>query len=477
MIGRALYLFVAGAIGGLVAWMITEPFAPRFMSDVAWARFEQNFGLAAGLMIGFLVGAASGYNQGSRAHLMRGAAIGAVVGAIAGPLGVSLGSAVYNFIVGPTRGLMGVGWVLEWVGRATGWALFGMMIGMAEGALGASTRRAFLGALGGFIGGAIGGFVFQLSANLVGNATAAIEGGSEIGMIPRALGLVAVGGGIGLFIGIIEALGRQAWVRQLVGRNEGREWMIDAPQTVLGRAENAQVPLLGDPNVSPNHAVIVRQSGRYLLVDQGTPLGTGLNGIRLIGPMMLASGDMIQVGSHNLQFLLKGGAARRAAAERQAHAMGQPVAMAGGAPVGAGVGFAPLPGSSQPTVAFGGPAGSPPFTGAPTMAFPAGTPGQASGPVGAVGSVLVALGGPMAGQRIPVGTPLEIGREGSGLALGFDAMASRRHARIEPAPGGLSVTDLGSTNGTFINGQRVPTGLLRPGDTVRIGSTEFRYES
>lgn len=465
MLGRALYLFVAGALGGLIAWALVEPTAPSNLTDVAWARFEQWFGILAGLCIGLLIGAASGYSQGTRVHTLRGAAVGGLVGAIAGPFGVGLGSTLFNALTDPTRGVVVVGGLMEWVGRGLGWAMFGLVIGLAEGALGLSARRTFLGGLGGLIGGFIGGLMFQVTALLVGNVTAAVQDGSEVGTLPRAVGLVALGGGIGLFIGIVEAMGRQAWVRQLVGRNEGKEWMIDAPQTVLGRAEGVHVPLLGDPNVAPQHAMIVRQRGTYVLVDQGTPLGTGLNGMRVTAPMVLASGDLIQVGTHNLQFLLKGGAAKRAAAERMGAV---PVAATAPLPAGTGGYAIPAPASGVPTQAF------------PTAPFPAPTMGMT--PPGTVTQaapmplVLVAVAGPLAGTRIPVGASLEVGREGSGVTLASDAMASRRHARVDPAPGGLTVTDLGSTNGTFINGQRVPSGFLRPGDTVRIGSTEFRLE-
>ena len=90
---------------------------------------------------------------------------------------------------------------------------------------------------------------------------------------------------------------------------------------------------------------------------------------------------------------------------------------------------------------------------------------------------LVGLSGPVTGHRFVVNGPFEIGREASGIALGFDTMASRRHASINPVPGGLSITDMGSTNGTFVNDARVQTAVVKPGDTVRFGGTTFRVEA
>lgn len=58
------------------------------------------------------------------------------------------------------------------------------------------------------------------------------------------------------------------------------------------------------------------------------------------------------------------------------------------------------------------------------------------------------------------------------VALGDDAV-SLRHAMVFCDEAGVSVLDLGSTNGTFINGHRVASGDLEPGDVLRIGETRF----
>jgi pSer/pThr/pTyr-binding forkhead associated (FHA) protein len=72
-----------------------------------------------------------------------------------------------------------------------------------------------------------------------------------------------------------------------------------------------------------------------------------------------------------------------------------------------------------------------------------------------------------------------VGRGGNNdLALVDDEFASARHARIEPRRDGVYVEDVGSTNGTFVNGIRLARERrLAPGDVVRIGETELRFES
>jgi pSer/pThr/pTyr-binding forkhead associated (FHA) protein len=58
-----------------------------------------------------------------------------------------------------------------------------------------------------------------------------------------------------------------------------------------------------------------------------------------------------------------------------------------------------------------------------------------------------------------------------------DTKVSRHHARIERGETGLTLMDLGSTNGTFLNGRRTTSSVLTPGDVIQLGDTLFRFES
>ena len=61
------------------------------------------------------------------------------------------------------------------------------------------------------------------------------------------------------------------------------------------------------------------------------------------------------------------------------------------------------------------------------------------------------------------------------VVISSDPEVSRRHARIQQTPRGYELTDLGSRNGVFVNGQRVARAWLQRGDRIRLGKTEFIY--
>src|SRR3954469_12190561 len=95
------------------------------------------------------------------------------------------------------------------------------------------------------------------------------------------------------------------------------------------------------------------------------------------------------------------------------------------------------------------------------------------------GETLKITGGNAVGQSIPMEQELVIGRSTPGLgSLGGDSEISRVHARIFHDPSGrLTIEDLGSTNGTFVNGNRVSGQQpLNPGDQVRVGQTTLGVE-
>jgi hypothetical protein len=86
---------------------------------------------------------------------------------------------------------------------------------------------------------------------------------------------------------------------------------------------------------------------------------------------------------------------------------------------------------------------------------------------------------PQSFERTLDSAPVTVGRGAQNdIALEGDDYASARHARIEPRRDGVWVEDIGSTNGTYLNGNKLTRARkLTPGDVLRVGETELRYET
>jgi ABC-type multidrug transport system ATPase subunit/pSer/pThr/pTyr-binding forkhead associated (FHA) protein len=101
-------------------------------------------------------------------------------------------------------------------------------------------------------------------------------------------------------------------------------------------------------------------------------------------------------------------------------------------------------------------------------------------PSSLAGFVLIVTDGNAVGQEFPIVGELLFGREPGGFArLGDDPKLSRRHARIGLRPNGvLFIEDLGSANGTWVNGERISKPFpLVPGDIVKMGTTLLEVRS
>ena len=91
-------------------------------------------------------------------------------------------------------------------------------------------------------------------------------------------------------------------------------------------------------------------------------------------------------------------------------------------------------------------------------------------------ALLLVLSGTRLGHRLVLGDAVvDIGRgSAAGLILDADSI-SRKHARIERFGGGHKIVDLGSTNGTYVNGARVKEQILKDGDRIGIGKALLKY--
>ena len=89
---------------------------------------------------------------------------------------------------------------------------------------------------------------------------------------------------------------------------------------------------------------------------------------------------------------------------------------------------------------------------------------------------LVFKAGPRAGKRVQVRHELILGRENVDVLI-EDPQVSRRHASVRAVDGRLEIADLGSSNGTYVNGVRLrETSVLENGDEIRIGSVALQVD-
>src|SRR5262245_17757347 len=87
--------------------------------------------------------------------------------------------------------------------------------------------------------------------------------------------------------------------------------------------------------------------------------------------------------------------------------------------------------------------------------------------------------GPLAGQTIRLSEEMTtLGSVAGNTIVLADPAISRKHVAIRRQDGSYEVADLGSTNGIYVNGHKVPKKVLASGDIVRVGNTElvFRRE-
>ena len=204
---------------------------------------------------------------------------------------------------------------------------------------------------------------------------------------------------------------------------------------LIGRAAEGPGNLMRDPELSREHARLCPEpDGRPLIEDLGSTNGTFVNGNAITEPVVLSVGDTIRLGSSELAVVAAPAGEPRSlgAAHSRLHEKRTRMSLA-----------------------------SPPAT-------------AATG-----GFVLRVEEGKAAGKRIPVPEELIVGRAEHGDGrLDGDPELSRRHASFSVFdPGRVLVEDLGSTNGTFVNGHRIhaPT-IVTPGDEIHVGSTTIDVE-
>lgn len=311
--------------------------------------------------------------------------------------------------------------------RVVGWVLMGAMLGAGVGlagfspdAIGKTLQNIVKGAAGGWVGGFIGGLSFDLISALTGG-----------GLAPRLVGFCLIGLLIGLSIGLVQELTKEAWLAVEAGRLRGRQFRLEGASVMIGRAEENPVGLFGDPGVQPRHAVIERRADGYWFKTLAVQAGALVNGVRA-ETVPLHDSDRIGISNYELSFHLRSGPRRESAAQ---------------------------PAIARPS--------------APPAAAASATVSAAAASSAAAGAWLVSPSGDRFGLR--AGATTQIGRALDNDIVVNEVSVSRHHAKIETRNGAFTICDLGSQNGTWVGGQRVSEAPLKDGDSVKFGDAVFTF--
>ncbi len=277
---------------------------------------------------------------------------------------------------------------------------------------------------------------------------------------------------------------------RLVCLTDGREYTIGSTPLVIGREAGCDI-VVPNKDVSRRHAEIFASPQGYVLVDSSTN-GTFVNAERVEAQRVLSRADVIRIGDHEFRFY-----ADRAAdvpSLVNAPPLQPQAAPAAPAPPAAPV-FTPMPSAPAPGAAerlshtmHGVPTpGAPPVAPQPMTPPPpassAAPPPRASQPARPAGgspalATFLVRSGQLKGQRLTVRVPVvNIGRaEYNDLVLPDDSV-SGAHAKLQRREGIWVLTDNESTNGTWVDGERVSgETMLGPGAVVRFGEISAMFE-
>ena len=182
------------------------------------------------------------------------------------------------------------------VGRSLAWGVLGLSMGLGQGAALRSKKLLLNGLLGGVLGGLLGGVFFEPIIKLFANTQFSGEA-----MMSRAFGFSIIGLSIGLMIGLVEYLAKDAWLLMRAGPLSGKQFIIYKSPLTLGSSPKCEVYLFKDPDVEPRHALIRKVGSRHEIQDTDSPAGTYVNG-RRVQRQTLHHGDQITIGQTALEY-------------------------------------------------------------------------------------------------------------------------------------------------------------------------------
>ena len=244
---------------------------------------------------------------------------------------------------------------------------------------------------------------------------------------------------------------------ELLDQQSGRRFRLRNGVNTVGR--HGTDILVNEGTVSRNHARITLADGGATVEDLGSSNGTKVGDQRLTAnqPVSAPSGVNLRFGNWNVVLEIGGSVSPDFSSATIA-----------------------MPAPDDRTLVNPAFSDEDTFEADPGPAAEDGHPGETSAPVAPPVSILRKIAGPSDDIPVAAGT-LTLGRRPENdIVLSDDAYVSGRHAELFSDGAGTYVTDVGSTNGTVVNGQRIPANArieLTQGDELHIGQNHFRLES
>lgn len=247
--------------------------------------------------IGLFVGAADGIICRQFAQAALAGLVGVLTGFIGGFISLLLAGMIYLPLsalatqhLDPLRGSWTTsGLMLQMLGRALAWSVAGTAMGLGHGIARRSSRLVLHGLLGGIIGGLFGGLLFD-PIDLIFSGS-----GSPSAHISRMVGFGLCGLAVGVMIGVVELLVRDAWLRMVRGPLVGKEFLVFKDTMKIGASPHSDIYLFNDPAVAPAHAVL-RLSGSEYDLEAATAADLVLVNGRPVRGARLRHGDEITIG-------------------------------------------------------------------------------------------------------------------------------------------------------------------------------------
>ena len=242
---------------------------------------EAIVGALVGLSIGLSIGLTEGILTLNLIQAAKSGLFSGLLGSVAGAIGLPFSEWVFQYV---GAGILG---------RAVGWGLFGLLIGLAEGVVGKS--QAWKGMLGGLLGGALGGVLLEGSHRLLSNS-----------LVGKAVGLVLLGASVGAFISLIVVLLSRAWLEVKSGKLKRTEFILDkfmrarGPAIAIGSSPLKSEIVLPDPDIDPQHAMLTGDGAHFTLKDMSLS-GTFINK-RRIERAQLANNNVIRMGNTEMVY-------------------------------------------------------------------------------------------------------------------------------------------------------------------------------